>query len=349
MTGHPVVLVRSDNSTAGAYGAITDTGTGTSTPTAGVTEPVDAFDVKVEFIEGGTVGVAGITYRWSIDGGKTKSKTLALGVANSITIPDTGVTIALGAGTIVAGDSISFTTTAPANTNADLAASLEALRVTSLPFDAVLLDIDADATTVATCDLWLKNLGNQKGKFKTIILTARPRGPIETEAEYRDAMALLFDAAASIDILVCADRADLVSVLRGVKMPRPTGLMVASRGMAIPVGEDAARVARGPLPGVSITDERRNPKYHDEANFPGLDDLRLTTLRTFEGREGVFITNARLLSPTGSDYVYWQHARVINRASEIAHAKYTELLSSGVKKSDEVGPAGERYIAEEAA
>lgn len=341
----PLVVVRGDPATAGAYGSFTTTGGGTSVASAGVTEPVDDFDVQVEFILGATIGVAGATYRYSLNGGETNSKVLALGTANTITIPDTGVTIAFAAGTVLAAETVAFQTTAPKLTNADLPDSLEALRVTSSPWDALLIDMEADDDTVGLCDLWLKEL-NRSGKFKTAVLTARPRGAAETETEYKDALDAIFTAAASTDVLVCADRGDLPSVVRGISMPRASGLGVAARGMSLRYGVDPAFVDLGPIPGFRITDERNNPKYHDEAKYPGLDDLRLTTFRTIEGFEGVYITNANLLSAHGSDFVYWQHARCINRGAELAYQVLTRKLSKGVRKEPKAGPNGERYIAE---
>lgn len=345
--GKPVVAVRGDASTAGDYSTPAKTGGGTSVITEGGSEPFDDYDVLIEFIAAGTIGVAGITYRYSLDGGQNKSKVLALGTANTITIPGTGVSVALGAGTVAADTKVSFTTSAAKLTNADLPAALEALRVTSSPYDAVLIDLDADDDTVGICDLWLKELA-KKGKFKTVILTARPRAADETETEYKDALAALFASAASTDVVVCADRADVVSQISGIVQPRPTGLFVAARGMRISRGTDAAWVDLGPLGGnVRITDDRGNPKFHDESNFPGLDDIRLTTLRTLDGFEGTYITNARILAASGSDFVYWQHARTLNRGAEITYQTLTRQLSRGVRKNPKAGPAGERYIAEE--
>jgi hypothetical protein len=116
--------------------------------------------------------------------------------------------------------------------------------------------------------------------------------------------------------------------------------------MAIDISTDAAFVADGPIPGFVITDDRGNPKYHDEALFPGLDDLRLTTLRSISGREGAYITNPNLISPSGSDFVYWQHARVMNKGCEIAFAILTSRLSQGVQTNPKPGPNGEIYILE---
>jgi hypothetical protein len=346
-TKKPIVTVRCDHTTDGAYSALTITGAGTSIITAGATEPVDEFNVVVLFTVAGTVGSAGIKYKYSINGGESFSKVLALGTANTITIPDTGVSLALAAGTILLDEKVEFSTTAPKITNADLPVALEALRVTSSPFEAVLVDMEADATTVGLVDLWLKDIAT-KGKFKTVVLTARRRDVAgdETEAEYKDALDAMFDAAASTDVLVCADVGDVVSPIRGITQPRETGLFVAARGMAIRLGVDPAFVELGPLPGVRITDVQNNPKYHNEELFPGLDDIRMTTLRTIEGFEGVYITNANLLSAASSDFVFWQHARTINRGCEIAYQILTKQLSRGVEKDPTPGPNGERYIRE---
>ena len=346
-THNPALLVRPDASTPGAYGALTQVG-GTAVATAGATAPYDAFDVLITFAIGATIGVAGATYTTSLNGGKTTSKALALGTDTSIVIPDTNVTVDFGAGTVIAGETIAFATTRPLATNADLPDSLEALRTTSSPFEAVLIDCEADDDTVALVATWLLDL-NGSGKFPTVFLTCRPMGEAETETEYKDAMALLFASSACVDIVLCADEADMVSVFRGVSQARPAGVSVASRSMAVDIGTEPAFVELGPLTGVKITDARGNSRHHNEDKFPGLDDVRLTTLRTIEGYEGVYINNTNLLSPSGSDYVYLPHARTMNRAATIAWQVLTRQLSRGVTKDPKAGPNGERYIADHAA
>ncbi len=343
------VLVRANVSTPGAYSAMVLTGTGSSTPTAGASEPYDDFDVSVLFPTGtAVVGDAGATYRVSLDGGKTYGKVTALDTDSEIEIDNTGITIELGAGTLVAGDVITFTTSRPLATNSDLPASLEALRATSSPFEAVLVDMEADAETVGLIALWLLDL-NVAGKFPVVFLTVRPMAEDETETEYKDALALMLAEAACTDVVLCADAADMVSTFRGISQARPTGLPVAARSMAVDIGTEPAYVALGPLTSVRISDARGNPRHHNEDKYPGLDDLRLTTLRTIEGFEGVYITNTNLLSASGSDFVYLPHARVMNRAASIAWQTLTKQLSRGVTKDPKAGPNGERYIADSAA
>lgn len=343
----PVLLVNPTAATAGAYGTVTQSsGGGTTVITAGGTSPLDAFNVKIEFLAGGTVGVTGITYRESLDGGVSFSAAKALGTATSILIPNTGVTLAIGAGTVVAGETAAVVTTAPAFNGTDLVASLEALRVTSSPWEALLLDIDATATLIGQVDAFLASL-EPSGKYRFAVMNARARNVGESETSYKDALATLFAAAASTRVIVCADGADVVSSVRGIAAYRPTSLGLAARLMKIDMGTDAAYVGDGPLPGFTILDERANPKYHDELLYPGIDDLRLASLRSFHGREGAFVTNTRVISPTGSDYQYAQHVRCMNRACELAYEVLTQQLSRGVDKNPKPGPGGARYILEE--
>jgi hypothetical protein len=341
----PTLLVRGTGSVVGTYGTITKTGAGTANFTAGGTAPRDDYDVYVEFVTGGTVGTAGITYRYSLGGANgPMSGIIALGTANSIVIPNSGVTLAIGAGTIAAGTTVTLRTNRPRMNDADLTAALEALRVTSAPWEAVVIDADATAATVSLVDQWIRNLA-AAGRFKTSFLTAAPKGTA-TATQYRDTLAATFAEASSLDVVVAADLADVTSSISGIVQPRPWGALIAARAMATPLGTDLAYVALGPVVGAGIKDARGNPKYHDEDRYPGLDALRLATARSFPTRNGVFPTNVPMLSPVGSDYVYLQHARVINRGAEIAYEVLEGQLSRGVRKNPQPGPGGERYISE---
>jgi hypothetical protein len=338
VAGKPVVLVKSNASTAAEASAVTTMGGGTAVHTVDTPANIlDDFDVLITYMNGGTQGVAGITYTTSLDGGKTNSPVQALGTAASISIPNSGVTVDIAAGTILTGQKVSFSTKGARMTNADLVEALEALRTYGGAWSDLLVIADADATMVATLDLWL-SAREAEGKFKTFVSNAVPRdAATETEAQYATAMTAAFSSASSIRGCVCADQGYVVSSLRGIRMRRPVSMGLAARGMASDIARDAAFVADGPIPGYQVTDDRGNPKFHDEALYPGLDDLRLTTLRSFHGREGAFINNPLLISPSGSDYVFWQHARVMNKAAEIAFQLLTNRLSQGVRKDAATG------------
>jgi hypothetical protein len=89
---------------------------GTLVPTVTGT-PLDNYEVIVEFTVGGTVGISGIFYRYSLNGGEDYTAATALGTATTITLTDpdadsgTGLTVNLtGAQTVIADDSFTFHT-----------------------------------------------------------------------------------------------------------------------------------------------------------------------------------------------------------------------------------------------
>lgn len=349
----PLVLIRAAASTAAAYGTPDISGvTGTSVVTASATTPLDDYNFTFVVVHGGTIGVAGITYKYSFDG-KTFSPITALGTASTaafnVPVVNTasGVSLDFAAGTLVAGDKVTVSTTGARMTNADLVDALEALRVSKLPWDSVLvLNCPADSTTIATLDSWLSGLEG-RGVFRNGYMNTRFKNAGETEATFAAAMATLVASSASIRIDVGCDAGDLPSGVTGLVQPRPVALGVAARALSFSIGVDPAYVANGPIPGFTIADDSGNPKWHDEDLFPGLDDLRLTTFRTIDGEDGVFITNANLLSSGGSDYVWDQHARTMNAAATITHRILNHQLSRGVRKRAKDPVTGKVYILEE--
>jgi len=338
----PVVLLRSVQSQAATYGTITSNVTGTSVPTAGATAPLEHYQVVVKIIAGGTIGVTGVTYQYALDG-STFSGTQALGTLNTLTIPNSGVSFALSAGTLIAGDSWSVFTERALSTNADLGASLTALGNTRIAWEGVLIDGVFDTNTVGVVDTFLAGIEGQ-GQFKFALHNTRfknePEPTAETEAAYTTAVTTLVTGQTSIRMCVGADGGHLPSPITGLNLKRPTSLALAARAMSIPIGRDPAYVADGPCPGFRVFDAAGNPLDHDENLFPNLDGLRVTTLRTFAagGPDGAYVTNANTIQATGGDFVYLQHIRVMNRACTIAWAQLTKQLSRGVSKNPKKDP-----------
>lgn len=352
VAGKPVVLIRPATSTAATYTSVTFTGTGSSVVTAGGSSPVDDYDVIVTVVVGGTRGTPGITYTYSLDGGSNTSGVQALGSSTTLTIPNSGVSFSLAAGTLVASDSWTCSTAHARMTDADLPAALESLRVTALPWEAVLIDSEIGTGTVSIVDTWLAGL-ETVGKFRMAFMAVRRKtAPVpagETEAAYLTAMTTIMASTTSIRVSVSADAGALASLVNGLLLPRSTALALAARSMLIPIGEDPAAVARGPVPGFILPSGTGAPKWHDEMLYPGLDDIRLTTLRSFPGAQGTFINNARVASSNGSDYVFTQHIRVMNRACEIAFQVLSTQLSIGVGKKAPDPITGQVYILEQSA
>lgn len=339
----PIVAVKCNTTNPATYGTITSSITGTSVPTAGATAPLEHYAVKIVIVAGGTIGVAGITYTYSLDGGNVTSGVQALGTSSTLTIPNSGVSFTLGAGTLIAGDSWTvFTERALAN-DSDVNTSLGVLGNSAVAWEGVLIDSQFGTGTVGIVDTFLSGLEGQ-GQFKFALLNTRfklePEPTGETEAAYATAVTALVSSSTSIRMCVGADGGHLPSPVTGFNLKRPTSLGVGARAMLIPIGEDPAYVARGAVAGFKISDGAGNPLDHDENLFPNLDGLRVMTLRSFAagGPQGVYVTNANTIQATGGDFVYLQHIRIMNRACTISWAMLAQQLSRGVSKNPKKDP-----------
>jgi hypothetical protein len=81
---------------------------GTAVPTVTGT-PTGVAEVLVEILVGGTIGLSGITYRFSLNGGTAFTVEAALGTATTIALAGTGLTVQLTSGqSFVAGDFFAF-------------------------------------------------------------------------------------------------------------------------------------------------------------------------------------------------------------------------------------------------
>lgn len=317
----PVLFVRADTSNAAAVSTVTHDADGTSVVTiANGATPIDNYELALEFLTAGTVGTAGITYRVSYDNGRNWSPTRALGTANSIVLAE-GVTFALAAGTVVAGDMHTARATAESWSSADLTAALAPLRVTHVDFGLVhFVGGVIDASTFDVADT-VRSFTN--GKHAWIGNTRLPNVG-ETEAQYQTALAALSNAKATKDAMVFMGGSKATSAISGRSYQRPASWCPAARQASVSEEVNIADLNLGPLPGCSIRDANGNPDEHDERINPGGDAMRFATLTTQPRRQGVYVTLPRVFAPTGSDFEIMPNRLVMNVAYE---ALYDYLLS----------------------
>lgn len=335
--GRPAVFVRTADTVAGGATAVTSAVTGTSVPTADVAgaEPNDDYEVLVQVVAGGTVGQAGITYRWSLDGGRNMSALTALGTANTFTIPGSGVKVNLAAGTLVANDSFSFRTTAPQWNTAELGAALDALAASTLNIECIHIAGPIDANAFDMIETKIQGMA-AKGKPRVWFGNTRMPTIGESEAAYAAAMSAAFATKATTNGALMSGAEEMTSSLTGRKYMRPVSFIAAAREAASSEEVNAADVNNGPLI-CNIKDQNGNPKHHDESTHPGLDDARFYVLRTVEGEAGVFVNRPRLFSPEGSDFQLVPHRRVLNLAHIALRAYFTRRLNKPVRVNAKTG------------
>lgn len=337
VSGRGAVAQRGNPSIAATYGTISTSITGTSVPTAGATAPLEHYSVQIKIVNGGTVGAAGITYTYSLDGGNDISAVTAQGTSSTLTIPNSGVSFTLGAGTLLAGDSWSVFTERPLLNNSDVTTSLTALGLSRLPWEGVLIDCAYSSGTVGLVDTWL-GAREAKGQFNFALLNTRflnePTPATEAPATYATAMTNLTANDASERLCVGADGGHCTSQITGLLLKRPTSLALGAMAMFLSpnIGTDPAYVGNGPVADFQI-DVNSNPNDWDEDVYQALDSQRLVTLRSFApgGPQGVYITNPNVLAPNGSNIVWLQLLRVLNKSCSIAWQVLNTQLSKGVR------------------
>lgn len=337
--GLPIVAIRSAATTLGTYGTIVTTGkAGTSAVTAGTSKPNNTYDPIVQVLTGGTVGTAGIIYRYSQDNGVNWSQAVALGTSNTMTLDD-GVSFALAAGTLVTGDTWSTTTTAPVATTGDLTAALTALSDYTGEWLRALVLTDADGTILAQLASFTDPFHND-GKYAEVIANTRARGAAETRATYQTAMAAVRAAVLTAEVACCVDQEEMVSEVTGRRLRVPQSIATAARLMLIDDSQDAAAKSDGALPGIFLETAAGARNYHDERRFPGLDVLGFTTHRTWGGRPitpGVYVNNARVLAGPTSDYQFFQLSAIVNRVIETTFSLLQPKLSRSILLDPDTG------------
>ena len=330
-----VLMVRSEASTASSFETIDVTGVdGTSVVTkhAGATAD-DDYEVQVKVITGGTIGTAGITYQTSLDAGRTWSTTKALGTANNLTVDGSGgVRFDFAAGTLVAGDTWSIVSHAPASTASDLTTALATLTSSTQPWKHVWIGTPVDATIVAALSTWLTSVENVTGKTHRIYCAFRMPDPGETEADYLDAFATEFASFADRRITVCAAAGWVLSARPGRAFVYRRAPLFAIAGLpaALPLKTDMAQTVDatpGGLPGVWLHDENGNPVEHDEMISPGLSDVRALVLRTWPEKPGVYVNNPVTMETPGGDFHLDQLARIQGEFCNIARGVLIDELS----------------------
>jgi hypothetical protein len=333
--GCEVVMCRTTDATTGSFGAIDVTGvTGTSVASFdATTHPDDDYEIYVIVKNGGTVGTLGITYQWSLDNGRTLSVVTALGTANNIVIPNSGgAKIALAAGTLLTGDVIKGRTVAPAWDTTGLQAALNAVKASLHPWVAIWVAGPVNATAATVIQTFQNGIETATGKSCKVYTHVRTPNVAESEAAYLTAQSTDYATFTEKRQTVAAGAARVVSARTGrpFVFRRPVLFAISGLPQSLPYGIDMSQTVDatpGGLPGVAIYDSNGNNVEHDEMLNPGLDDARFLTLRSWPGKQGVYVNNPRTMEGAGLDFYLDQHARILCEFCNVARATLVDELS----------------------
>ena len=291
------------------------------------------FDARIEIIVGGALGTG--TFRYSLDtftgdvaSERTYSAVQTIPSGGTFAIPNTGITVTFASGTYVATESYTWTSNCGAANSTDLGNALDALDATALGWRFAYLvtsnntgDSTAHAVLAAAFQTRLNTMASAS-KYRRGIM-ASDFDDIDPTSDYTslEAKRLLINHGRF--------RAVSTKPFVGHAFPVAPGATVqAAQAAASLISTDLKRVASGSLPNIErlFVDER--------VDATGLDDIKISTLRTYQGRSGFYITQGRLKSADGSDFTVWPRGIVMDVACETAHEKHLEFIGMGVRVND---------------
>lgn len=313
-----------------ASNTLTKAGTGSGMLVI-ASSPVDAYDVQVVITsDGENLAAATGAFKYSLDGGKTFSGEFAIPVSGKFAVPNAGVAISFangGAGTsFVTGDVHSFSTSAATYSLAELGAAIDACLASTDEF--AFIHVVGASDTVANAASMFATLATKMAAAEAAYryIFAVMEVPQDTDTNTKAAFAALADTR----VMVCAGYEDLTSLLDGRQAKRSSAWVAVARASKVEASEDLGRVASGPIRGVTRL-------HRNEEKTPGLDAARFTTLRTFTGLSGFFLTNGRMFSPQGSDFEFVQHRRVMDIGSKTVRAAMLRYVNDSVRVDSVTG------------
>lgn len=321
---------------AATYAATATAGGGTLAVSGDAT--LDAL-VRVEIMASGGLGEG--RFRYCLDGyegdtasERTYSETLTIPAGGTFAIPRLGTVLTFDDSDedFVAGDYYLAAVRAPAFNSADIAEAIEVLRLSPARWrfvTAVTTKGNGDATAHALLTAALNS-----GLASLASLSKYRRGMIPTDrGDSPAAVVSAFQSVVATRCLVAHGEVRRTTTLAfpGFAFPVTSAIdVIAARACASLISADLKRVKSGAL-------EEVVKLFHDERQTPTLlDDVKVTTLRTYENRDGYYIAQGRLKSPAGSDYRYWPHGLIMDAASEIVHEVLTEAIGQGLRYETKV-------------
>lgn len=317
-----VLVMKLTCTTAGAAGAVTPTRVGTSTGTITVAGAAyDAYQVKVRIKATGTVANGRFDYTLeSLGASPTFSEEITIPSGGTYVIPSTNLTLTFvpGAGAVFFenGDSHAFVCTAPQYTTSDLATGATALLAALGNYvieDTYFTGRSASASAGATMAAAIATV---MGQLETRHRWAR--GMMDAGNDTGANVKSSFSTVSNARLAVCFGQADVVTLNphAGWGVPRMSAnFVIGERAAGADLSENLGRIASGGLRCSAIVNDEGVTQSFLEAD-------KINTLRTYDGMSGFFSTNGYLKSASGSDFLYWDWGRVLDR---VCRAVYETL------------------------
>ena len=319
-------------STSGTKSAVTKTVTGSGNMTV-AGDPNNVFSVIVEITGQGRRNTA--LFRYSIDGGYSYSEELTVPLTGAYVMPLTGLTVTFTEGaspdeatSFKVGDKYSFTTTAPAMTNADVLTAIDKVRSIS-DFELVHIVGESQPALWAAVSEKQQTLADTYKKPVMFVLEAYAPGTDDTAEEYAASLQADKNTVSSTDIQVVAARSLYIG-MDGITREINNAGIVCGLYAKTSVQQSIGKTRDSAGMGIARSKMLELRPAGIEDYLGQLDAAKYLTFRTYEGLDGCFVTNARVMSSEGSDYLYAEDVRVKNKIMRVVRKEALQLLQDDI-------------------
>lgn len=312
----------------GTNGDVTHTGTGEGTITVSG-KPNNAYDIIIRITESGALNAA--AFAISVNGGYSFDNDETIPLNGEKQVQGTGITVTF-AGEFTEGDIYSFSSTAPAVSNASVLKAVESLYNSDLKFEFIHI------VGTSTRALWA-SLAACADQFLSIykrpvffLCEARYKTDDETLDEYAASLKAEAKGIDSYYIQVCSAWSQYTRWDGREQLVNNAGIAAGLYGLA------SVQQSIGQTDTFAISEAKMTRLLPEgiEDYISDLDDAKFLTWRKYYGITGCYVNNARVLCRDGSDYRYAEHVRVLNKMIREIYTKAVTMLQMDISASDDM-------------
>ncbi len=323
-------------SVAGTIGDVEKTGTGLGSLTV-EGQPNNAYDITIKFTGAGGFNQA--VLRYSVDGGYSFSEEVTLAINGELSIPSTGLLFKFTEDAGTPADSYKIddvykvSTESPQMTNQDVLTAIDKLRTSNYSFEYVHIVGESTKALWAAVSTEAENFSSLYKKPLFFILEARNINEGETLDEYAQYLVSERTGLQNYDIQIVTARS-LYTRMDGTTKDINNAGIVCGLYSKAKVQQSIGEVKSFSIPENKMLELL--PKGIED--YIGLlDQTKYLTFRKYEGIEGCYVTNARMMCPDGSDYRYAENVRVKNKIMRETRKQALQELQSDIDMTDVQG------------
>jgi hypothetical protein len=337
-----VYVIALEGTVAGTVSAVTAGAENTGSGTVAISgSPRNEYDVVIEIVSGGNLNEA--TFRVSVDGAAGKVITVPQDTETTgvYEIPGTGISITFTSDgqTFGAGDTFSFTSTAPAATNGEVLAAIDQILNAKLNIEWIAV------AGVSNAALWAALAVKAEGaaeifQYLFIVAQARYMEAEETVDQWVSALTgTERGTVTSTRLQVCAG---------WIEEADPNGQIDVRGLIGTYCGKLAQRnVQQGPdavrYGGISAATALK-PDGLNDGHIEILKNAGYVTARQIIGLNGIYITSGQMMSEQGSDYDVVEMRRVMDKACRQIRAAQLVFVNDTVRVGADGSPEGVEMI-----